>query len=86
MKTPHRLRPRNSPFRAVPSFPPGVRPKSWKITWFPGLTLGQGQLELHEIWAPNGWLFDIGDEILPNYMGIIIIQYKGPYNQYIGMS
>ena len=26
-----------------------------------------------------GWLFDIGDEILPNYMGIIISQYKDPY-------
>ena len=25
-----------------------------------------------------GWLFDIGDEILPNYMGIIRSQYKDP--------
>ena len=26
-----------------------------------------------------GWLFDIGDDKLPNYMGIIISQYKDPY-------
>ena len=26
-----------------------------------------------------GWLFDIGEIILPNYMGIIISQYKDPY-------
>ena len=26
-----------------------------------------------------GWLFDIGDEILPNYIGIIICHYKDPY-------
>ena len=26
-----------------------------------------------------GWLFDIGDEKLPNYIGIIISQYKDPY-------
>ena len=25
-----------------------------------------------------GWLFDIGDDKLPNYMGIIISQYKDP--------
>ena len=25
-----------------------------------------------------GWLFDIGDEILPNYMGILIIPSKDP--------
>ena len=27
----------------------------------------------------TGWLFDVGDEILPNCMGIIISQYKDPY-------
>ena len=27
----------------------------------------------------TGWLFDIGDETLPNYMGIIMSQYKDPY-------
>ena len=32
----------------------------------------------HEKRAP-GWLFDIGDEILPNCMGIIIGHYKDPY-------
>ena len=26
-----------------------------------------------------GWLFDIGDEILPNYMGVIRSRYKDPY-------
>ena len=26
-----------------------------------------------------GWLFDIGDEILPSYIGIIISHYKDPY-------
>ncbi len=26
-----------------------------------------------------GWLFDIGDEQLPNYMEIIISHYKDPY-------
>ncbi len=28
---------------------------------------------------PKGWLFDIGDDKLPNYIGIIISQYKDPY-------
>ena len=26
-----------------------------------------------------GWLFNIGDEILPSYMGIVRSQYKDPY-------
>ena len=26
-----------------------------------------------------GWLFDIGDEFLPSYRGIIISHYKDPY-------
>ena len=26
-----------------------------------------------------GWLFDLGDEILPTYIGITINQYKDPY-------
>ena len=26
-----------------------------------------------------GWLFDIGDEILPRYMGIMINHYEDPY-------
>ena len=26
-----------------------------------------------------GWVFDIGDEILPSYMGIIMSHYKDPY-------
>ena len=28
---------------------------------------------------PKGWLGDIGDEILPSYIGIIINHYKDPY-------
>ena len=26
-----------------------------------------------------GWLFDIGDEILPSYMGFLINHYKDPH-------
>ena len=33
----------------------------------------------NEQWKKTGWLFDIGDEILPNYIGIIISHYKDPY-------
>ena len=34
----------------------------------------------HEQWFKTwGWLFDIGDEILPKYIGVILSQYKDPY-------
>ena len=33
-----------------------------------------------------GWLFDIGDEKLPNYMGMIIGQYKDPYYKPISIT
>ena len=39
-------------------------------------------LELGEVTSVHftpGWLFDIGDEILPNYIWIIISQYKDAY-------
>ena len=32
-----------------------------------------------EQWKKPGWLGYIGDEILPNYLGIIINHYKDPY-------
>ena len=39
-------------------------------------------LQMKQCSVHPGWLFDIGDEILPSYMGIIISQYKDPvFNQ-----
>ena len=46
-------------------------------------------LQMKQCSVHPGWLFDIGDEILPNYMGIIISRYKDPvFNQSVfhGMS
>ena len=50
-------------------------------------TLGESMLMLHEsrrdqlgaMKKPWTWLFRIGDEILPSFVGIVINHYKDPY-------
>ncbi len=51
-------------------FPPA------KLAWF---AEGKPVSSPEQYSRAPGWLFDIGDEILPNYMGSIISQYKHPY-------
>ena len=65
-----------------------VHPPNTKSTWPRGGVLqfgteawdSQGQRSTDEQCSFHpGWLFDIGDEILPTYIGITINQYKDPY-------
>ncbi len=53
--------------------------EAWKAQGIRSLKWNPFRHNLSSVQFTPGWLFDIGDEILPNYMGIIISQYKNPY-------
>ena len=72
--------------------PLGYKPKTGHLEEVPqSQEVGRSQPLLPYVMGPDppstyeqcsfhpGWLFDIGDDIIPNYMGIIISQYKDPY-------